>query len=142
MSNVVTVLAEISRQNIKFHIMKLFITLSICIAFAQTTNAQNKGADSSKYATVVVNITDTKGAPRKNEQIVFYAANSKKVFGSHSNAAGKMSVKLPAGDAYMVAVKTMGDTTEFGSIDIPALAANQVYNTPFTLSIQYEPAHL
>jgi OOP family OmpA-OmpF porin len=120
--------------------MKLLLISCICLCSFQAI-AQTKPADTIKYATVNVTVTDPNDKPRKNEQIVFWAQNSNKVFSGRSNAAGILSLKLPAGDDYMVTVKTMSDTTQFGVISIPPLQKNQVYTNPFKVGIVYEPAH-
>jgi outer membrane protein OmpA-like peptidoglycan-associated protein len=115
--------------------------LPLLLLSSLSLKAQNKksaSTDSSKTATVQVNLTNFSNKPIKGEQVNFLAKNSKKLFFSRTNALGKASIALPAGDIYMVTIKAMADTSKYGELEIAALGEGQFYSDPFTVNIQYE----
>jgi OmpA-OmpF porin, OOP family len=104
--------------------------------FAQN-NTQEK---SSKSAKVNISVTDYGGKAFGGTQVLFSGEKTMKTFSGKTNAAGRFTLELPAGDQYIINLKALGDTTKYGIIDIPALKENQEYTQPFTVDIQYEPA--
>ncbi len=104
----------------------------------QAQTKKSAPTDSSKTATVQVNVTDFANKPRKGEEVSFHAKKSNKLYFSRTNAAGKFSIALPAGDDYVVTIKAMTDTSKYGELQIPGLGEGQFYSEPFTVNIQYE----
>jgi len=102
--------------------------------------AQDMSPASSAMATVNVTVTDMKNAVSAGEQIVFAAEKSRKIFTSKSDKTGKFSLQLPAGDRYVISVKSLTDTSKYGIIDIPALAPDQYFTDPFTVAVRFEAA--
>lgn len=91
-------------------------------------------------ADVDVIVTDMKGIPSKGEQVVFKGEKTKKTFSGKSDAAGRFSLKLPAGDKYIINVKTITDSTKYGIVEIPSLEADEFFTEPFRVNIKFEAA--
>lgn len=128
--------------------MKFFKTpiLLICamlfaqILFAQTT--KTKTIDSSKFAPVQVTVVNSKKEPRLGEEVIFTGNKTKKVFTGRTNKQGKFFIQLPVGDNYTVTMKAFTDSSNYGTLSIPALGENQFYKTPFDIDITFEPARV
>jgi OOP family OmpA-OmpF porin len=117
----------------------LLLIIFYCNAvIAQTTKTPE--ANSSTHASVKVNITDMKGNASKGEQITFRGQVKGKFYSGYSDVNGKLSLQLPAGEKYTIAVKSIADSTQYGVIEIPALEEGQFFTEPFTVDIQFEPA--
>lgn len=116
--------------------------LPAALAFCMLARAQSDTVlpRLSRTATVKVSVTDLKGQPRKSDKVLFRAKQQQQDFAGVSNAAGKFTINLPAGDLYTIIVKNLADTTRTGLIHIPALDSDQVFTTPFVVNIKYEPA--
>ncbi len=115
----------------------------LLFSFFNFTRAQHgKIADSanSKFARVNVIVTDMKGDPSKGEQVLFKSDATQHIFSGRSDAAGKFSLQLPAGDQYTIKVKSLSDTTKYGTINIPALEPGQFYTEPFKVNIKFKLA--
>lgn len=104
----------------------------------QAQNKKSAPTDTAKTATVQVNLTNFSNKPIKGEQVNFLGKNSKKLFFNRTNALGKSSIALPAGDTYIVTIKAMTDTSKYGELEIAALEEGQSYSEPFVVNIQYE----
>ncbi|HEU4469836.1 MAG TPA: OmpA family protein [Flavisolibacter sp.] len=109
----------------------LFLSFG-CLA---QNNAKEK-ADQS--ATVQVVVTNYENKPLKGEEVIFISSDKNKQLRGRTDAAGKFSFKLPAGDVYTIKLKTMTDTTSYSTMNIPALAPGEFFQGPFTVNIQYE----
>lgn len=109
--------------------------LLICIA----SYSQND-ADQLKLAKVNVIVTDMKGEPSKGEQVLFRSETTKKVVSNLSDATGKFSLQLPVGDKYIITVKSITDSTKYGSFSIPVLPPDESYTEPFNVNIKFEAA--
>lgn len=118
-------------------ILLIITTCFSCTMIAQRSPAATQTSDS---ATVDVLVTDMKGKPSPGELIIFGAVAAGKVFTGRSAAGGKFSLKLPAGDQYIISVKSLGDSTRYGTLDIPALEAGQFFTGPFAVEVNFEPA--
>ena len=105
---------------------------------AQNTHA-GKAADSVSTAQVDVSVVNAKNQPRKGELILFISEKTKKVYSGYSNAAGKLSTALPAGDDYTVTVKAFTDSSRYGTLNVPALAPGQHFKDAIGVDIMYEP---
>jgi OmpA-OmpF porin, OOP family len=113
----------------------ILLLFFICIA----SYSQND-AGQSNLAKVNVVVTDMKGKPSKGEQILFRSETTKKVVSNLSDATGKFSLQLPVGDKYIITVKSITDSTKYGSFNIPALPPDESYNEPFRVNIKFEAA--
>jgi outer membrane protein OmpA-like peptidoglycan-associated protein len=47
---------------------------------------------------------------------------------------------LPPGDKYIITVKSITDSTKYGSITIPALGQDEFYTEPFKVNVKFEAA--
>lgn len=120
--------------------MLRIVLLFLLNGFFVHLSAQDMSAASSTMATVNVTVTDMKDAVSAGEQIVFAAEKSRKIFTGKSDKAGKFTLQLPAGDRYVISVKSLTDTSKYGLIDIPALGPDQYFTDPFTVAVRFEAA--
>jgi outer membrane protein OmpA-like peptidoglycan-associated protein len=123
----------------------MFRTILLLLAIYCYTNvtaqdAAKTAATPATTAKVNVNVTDMKGKASKGEVIIFKGETKNKFYTGRSDASGKFSLQLPAGDKYIISVKSLADTTQYGVIDIPALEPDQFFTDPFVVNIQFEPA--
>jgi len=102
--------------------------------------AQDSTRLPSKIAIVNVTVTDMKLKPRKGEIVLLRGETSGRFLSGISDAAGKFSLELPAGDTYVVLLKNLGDTTSYTKITVPVLQEDEVFSEPFWVKIKYEPA--
>ena len=77
--------------------------------------------------------------PLNNELIIFRSSKNANEYQALSNEAGKFSSRLPAGDKYEIFIMGFKDSTSYNILNIPAIAANAAYTTPFTVSIEFDP---
>jgi OmpA-OmpF porin, OOP family len=81
-----------------------------------------------------------KAKPRAGEEVIFHGEATGKVFSAISGANGKLKQTLPPGDTYNVSVKGLSDTTKYAVLIVPSLEADEYFNEPFWVNIQFEPA--
>jgi outer membrane protein OmpA-like peptidoglycan-associated protein len=114
----------------------------LLFSFSNFSNAQHEKADSvtASVASVNVIVTDMSGKPSKGEQILFKSDATQHVFSGRSDATGKFTLQLPAGDQYTIKVKNLTDTTKYGTIKIPALEPGQSFSEPFKVNIKFKLA--
>lgn len=93
-----------------------------------------------KKATVSVHVADTKARPRKGELILLKSEKTGKEHSGRSDASGRFTISLAAGDHYTIRVKALTDTAQYGRLEIPALGEGESYTAPFDVDIVYEPA--
>jgi outer membrane protein OmpA-like peptidoglycan-associated protein len=117
----------------------LLLAISSC-ALVNAQDVKKPAATASNIAKVDVNVTDMQGKASKGEVIIFKAETKGKFYSGRSDAKGKFSIQLPAGDKYMISVKSLADSTQYGVLEIPALEADQFFTEPFVVDIQFEPA--
>src|SRR5262245_41836230 len=119
----------------------MFRTFLLLLILAASSNvvAQNDTSQPG-FARVNVFVTDMKGKPSKGEQILFRGNANQKNFSGVSDATGRFSLQLPIGEAYIVKVKSLTDTTKYGTVNIPALGPDEVYTDPFKVNVKFEPA--
>jgi OOP family OmpA-OmpF porin len=131
-------------KNLKMKISVLSPVLLASAMFAFTQlHAQDKklaNADTVKTAPVEVSVTNAKQQPRAGEQILFISQKTKKVFSAKTNAQGKLTIALPAGDDYTVTIKALTDTSKYGTLNVPPLAPGQFFKDALGVDIMYEPA--
>jgi OOP family OmpA-OmpF porin len=109
------------------------------IILSFSASAQNTVAKTSvPMATVNVVVTDTKKLPLKGEEVLFIAGTKK--LSGRTDASGKFSLTLPSGTVYSIKLKTITDTSDYSSLEIPSLQPGQYFKGPFTINIEYEPA--
>lgn len=111
-----------------------------CYAFVNAQDAKSSAATSSNMAKVDVSVTDMQGKVSKGEVIIFKGETNRKFYTGRSDANGKFSIQLPAGDKYIISVKSLADSTQYGILEIPALEPDQFFTDPFVVDIQFEPA--
>ena len=105
-----------------------------------TIVAAQGDSSESKLATINVFVTDMKGKPTKGEQILFKGEAGQKTTSGISNAEGKFSLQVLPGDKYIITVKSITDSTKYGSITIPALGPDEFYTAPFKVNVKFEAA--
>ena len=109
----------------------------IITAKAQSTPPANLPKD-AKVEGSIVSMNDK--APLNNELIVFKSKKNTNEYQAISDASGKFSTRLPAGDKYDIYVMGFQDSSSYNVLDIPALPANSFYKKPFTVNLEFEPA--
>ena len=122
-------------------ILRAFIISIAFVMYSINIAAQVKQAvkEPSQSATVNVVMTNAAKVPQKGEQVIFIAASTGKNYTAATDAGGKLSLQLPAGDEYTLKLKSLNDTTRYSTMKIPALQQGQYYSKPFTVTIQYDP---
>jgi outer membrane protein OmpA-like peptidoglycan-associated protein len=113
----------------------LFVLMSL---IGITTIAQNNN-ELPTTATIRVVVTNFKKQPIKNAEVLFVSADQNKKLGGRTDAQGKFSIQLPAGSIYTVRLTNMKDTSNYSTIDIPALGPGEYFDAPIDVNIQYEP---
>ena len=117
----------------------LAVLFAICsISFAQTKS--NAKSDSTKKAIIEIHLTNSKKQALKKEEIIIVATARKKNYRAITDAKGFATISVESGDNYIIKLKTIGDTTTYGNIEIDPLSGNQFYKTPFIIDMVYEPA--
>ena len=124
--------------------LRTFITFFCLVFFTIKICAQNPSSnkDTIKTAPVEVIVVDSKKAPRQGEMVILTGQKTGKSFQGRTNKAGKLSIAVPAGDEYIVFLKSLNDTTRFGTLPIPRLTGTQFYKNPFIINIKYEPSRV
>lgn len=111
----------------------IFFQLAAVPGFTQADSA-------GSAAQVNVFVSDFKNKSRSGEQIILISQKTGKQFTGVSDKDGKFSIQLPAGDTFIIKVKTIVDSTKYGIIGIPALNEGEYFSEPFTLRVKFEPA--
>lgn len=106
------------------------------LAFSQT----NSNIDTSKKATIEIHLTNSLKKPLTKEEVIISSDNNKLNYKLITDAKGNASVTVKTGYTYTVKLKTIDDTTTYGTIEIPAITSKQAYSSPFVLDMVYEPA--
>ncbi len=114
----------------------MFSTLT---GFSQVNNTKT---DSTSQAPLVVLVTDMKGKPAPGEVVMLKSKSLGTVYKGKSDATGKFSMHVPAGDEYIISVKSLTDTTKTGLIQIPAPGPGEYFSEPFTVRVRFEAAKL
>ena len=130
----------------KFRIFKIVIlSFGLIILLCHRNFGQNKKNavnDSVVTAPVNVSVMNMKKVIQKGELVLFISQKNNRQFSGRSDANGKFSILLPAGDTYIIKLKTLVDTSKYGMITIPALQPGESFQDPFKVNIQFEPARL
>jgi outer membrane protein OmpA-like peptidoglycan-associated protein len=109
-------------------------------AYAQ--NNKPAKTDTVKTVQVLVTVVNSKKLPRKGEQVLFQSKKTQKVFSRRTDAAGKATLTLPAGDDYLVILKAITDSSQYGLLNVQALGEGEFFKDPLTVDITYDPARL
>jgi outer membrane protein OmpA-like peptidoglycan-associated protein len=115
-------------------------TLILLILFFGIASTAQNDTSLSKFAKVNVFVTDMKGKPSKGEQVLFKSEATGNTVSGLSDATGRFSLQLPAGDKYIITVRSLTDSTKYGSISIPALPPDQFFTEPFKVNVKFEAA--
>lgn len=108
--------------------MKKFIFWVVWISFQ--IQAQSN-------APLNVTVKNSKGTPIQGDQIQFVGQKSKKTIQGITNQHGTFYIEIPVGDIYQIQIKSIGPEIEYNTLEIPALASGQYYETN-TLEIVYD----
>lgn len=101
--------------------MKKYI-LTFCIAcLTFIVNAQDS------LALLEVVVTDFKNIPQAGEQIIFEGVTNGKSFYGVSGKDGKFMIGLFGGDVYQIKIKSVGETMNYSTIEIPTLSDGESY---------------
>lgn len=117
---------------------KIFFALLGSLALL-TAISQSK-TDSTKKAILQVHLTNSKQQALDKEEIIISSSSKKKNYRIITNQQGNGSAIVDPGYIYIIQLKTIGDTTTYGKIEIDALGPNEFYKDPFNLDMVYEPA--
>lgn len=115
-------------------VLRMLFLLTPFSAFAQDQNTTN-----NQLAPVSVIVTDFKNVPRFNEQIIFISKKSGQKFSGRSGKDGRFFLQLPQGDTFIIKVKTIVDSTKYGSIAIRQLDPDEQFTEPFSVTVKFEP---
>ena len=77
--------------------------------------------------------------PLNNELIIFRSSKNSNEYQALSNESGRFTSRLPAGDKYEIFIMGFKDSTSYNVLNVPALAPNASYTTPFTVNIEFDP---
>ena len=88
-------------------------------------------------AKVEVMVTDFQNEPRVGEQILFVGKTKNIEFSGVSGDDGKFIVKLVGGETYDIKIKSVGISTDYSTLEIPALDKGELY-TEAQLTLQFE----
>jgi len=117
---------------------KTFLLIISFVLF-QFSQAQTRKDTASQGAKVDVLVTDMKGKVQKGEEVHFISERNSKRYSCRTGAAGKASITLPAGDVYTIKLKTLIDTAQYSTFEIPALQPGHFFTAPFSVEIEFEP---
>ena len=124
-------------ENLSLHrIMSPFISRTAAFLFLIVIAASAAAQSNKTAATVNVILTNSKQQPLKGQEVLFTSSAQQRV--GTTDASGKCSLLLPAGAVYTIQLKTMNDTTQYSTIDVPALQPGQFFTKPFLVEIEYE----
>jgi len=109
--------------------MKNAVLLIMLSLIGAVTYGQDK-------ARAQVKVTDYNNVPIVGAQVIFFDTKKNTSLEGVSDANGFFEIDLSAG-LYNIRLKGVGFTKDYSAIEIPALAANEVYND-VNIHIQYE----
>jgi len=124
------------------YLPKALLTI-IAASIACCINAQPgkpAKADTTKTAQVIVTVVTSKNEPRKGEQVLFQSQKTKKTIAARTDAKGKANLTLPAGDDYLVTLKALTDTSQYGTLQVQQLGPGEFFKDALTVDITYDPA--
>jgi len=110
---------------------------AICIGISGFSQSKT---DTTKKAILQLHLTNSKQQPLDKEEIIISASGKQKSYRIITNDKGNGSAIVDPGYLYIIQLKTIGDTTTYGKIEIDALGPGEFYKDPFLLDMVYEPA--
>ncbi len=119
--------------------MKKFFLAFCCFVTLTSAVSQSK-TDTTKKAILQVHLTNSKQQPLDKEEIIISSSDKKKNYRVITNQQGNGSTSVDPGYLYIIQLKTIGDTTTYGKIEIDPLGPKEFYKEPFLLDMVYEPA--
>jgi OmpA-OmpF porin, OOP family len=117
-------------------IMQSFISRTTVFLFLILIGTRAAAQNNPMAATVNVILTNSKKQPLKGQEVLFTSGVKQRT--GTTDASGRCSLRLPAGAVYTIQLKTMNDTTEYSTIDVPVLQPGQFFTKPFLVEIEYE----
>ncbi|MEO6549742.1 MAG: OmpA family protein [Ferruginibacter sp.] len=119
---------------------KIFVYLAIAFSTPLLLQAQNTTQSNlPKDAPVSVTIADAKTGEKLNHEIVIFRSKlNNREYQGLSDAEGKFSLQLPAGDKYEIFILGFHDSTSYNVFDIPGLKPNQFYKKGFSFNVDIE----
>ena len=107
--------------------------------FGQTTKTQN--AEIPKDAQLNVSVTDMKNNSSENEIVIFKSGKNGREYQGVTDASGKFTIRVPAGDKYDYFVLGFKDSLSKNVIEIPEviLKDNKFVRYAYQVDIQNEP---
>jgi outer membrane protein OmpA-like peptidoglycan-associated protein len=84
-------------------------------------------------------VTDYNNKPIKGEKIQFVGKSTKVELEGVTDTDGKFKMELPGGDVYDIKIQSVGEATDYSSIEIPSIGENETFNEG-TLTIMIEEA--
>lgn len=119
--------------------MKFYrLFLVAVIGFLTTTSfSQTENAASAQVDVVVV---DTKNIPREGQTVIFNGVKNNQLLSGTTNKAGKLTIKLPAGDDYEISVKDNATENQKSVLSIPELKEGETITGAYKVNIVYEPS--
>ncbi|MBL0153220.1 MAG: OmpA family protein [Chitinophagaceae bacterium] len=121
---------------------KLLSGIFMLCACPGLSQVNNTVADSTTQAPLVVLVTDMKGKPAPGEVVMLKSKSQGIIYKGKSDVTGKFNMHIPAGDEYIISVKSLTDTTKTGLIQIPAPGPGEYFSEPFTVRVRFEAAKL
>ena len=116
-------------------LISLLLVSSVCIS--QNKNAVN--ADSAHKAVIQIHLTNRKQQALKHEEVLLWATNTRKYYSLITDNDGRATAKVDPGYKYTILLKTIEDTTTYGTVDVPELKANEYFPGPMAIDMTYEP---
>jgi OmpA-OmpF porin, OOP family len=117
----------------KYSVLGMLLLIS-CLS----VRSQNSKPD-VPTATVNVVVTNFKLVPLKSAEVLFINPASRKSISGRTDAGGKFSMTLPAGNKYIIKLKTLNDTIDYSNMEIPALGPGEFFDEAITVNIKYDP---
>ncbi len=99
--------------------MKKMILLALLMPFAGIHAQTKELVATREMALLKVIVVNANNSSPEGEQVSFVAEKTKKVYGGVTDATGKFSMLVPAGDKYKVKYKNFTDEKDYTSLDIP-----------------------
>lgn len=114
--------------------------LCVLMLFSPAKGNAQQGDGTAKMPLEVL-VTDMKDNPRQGEKIVFINNDTKAKYSGVTNKNGKFMINLPGATVYEVKVKTLGESQDYQTLEIPALPEGKEY-AKSSFIIKYRPAQV
>ena len=121
----------------KLYTISILLLLMNNICSAQNNN--NTSADTSRKAVIQIHLTNRKQEPLKHEEVLLWATKVRKYYSLFTDNKGEATARVDPGYKYTILLKTIEDTTTYGTVDVPALKANEFFPGPMAIDMIYQP---